>query len=478
MTCQHCGKKIRKDQTVCPWCGKSQNTEKAPEQVRLSAAGATKKRVLTPKQKKWLLGIGITVGAVVLALVVTVVSMLGSMLGQINRESELSEGEIGINSNLQEVKDITNIALFGLDTRNNNESGRSDAIIILSIDRVHDKIKLTSIARDSVVNIEGRGEDKITHAFAYGKAKLAVKTLNQNFGMNITDYAYINFFEFAEIINYIGGVMIDVNTSEMNVMNNHYGPELTSLGFDYQNVATPGYQRLNGPQALAYSRNRYSDSDIGRGNRQKEVLEAMFAEVKDIPMTKYPSVISKVLSTCHTTLTNTEMLSIATWAVSASPSFEQFSLPNTTDCRYTSDSLRGMSVLRYDLDLATKVLHTYIYEDVLDASATVATTAHKTTTKPSSTVGSVTTSTTVSTTTTTTTTALESTGSTESTTTTQAIDPTSASTTDTTDTTTASATDAPDTTTESTADTTADTTTTTAADTTADTTGTTIAEAA
>ncbi len=414
MRCRHCGKKINKKQAVCPWCGESQKAKKVatdeqnPEQVRLSAKGTTKRRRLTDKQRKWLIGIAIAVGAILLAAIVTVVSVIFSMLGNIQRESELSAGEIGINSALPAAKDVKNIALFGLDTRNDDENGRSDAIIILSIDRVHDKIKLTSIARDTLLPIEGYGQSKITHAFGWGKAKLAVKTINQNFGMNITDYAYINFYEFAEIIDFIGGVMIDVDSSEASVMNNHYGPELRRLGFKYVNVSA-GYQRLNGPQALAYSRNRYSDSDVGRGNRQKEVLEAMFTQVKDTPLTKYTSLISQILGMCHTTLSNSELMSIATWAVGNAPTFEQFSLPSK-ECNAQGGNWNDGHgwVYRYDLSLATDILHQFIYEEEAPAGVVVSPTARPTVTAAPVTTttassGNETTTTTIITTTTTTT---------------------------------------------------------------------------
>ena len=381
MRCPNCDKRIRKDQTVCPWCGESHDAEKADNkqegkakraekvaQVQLSADGA-KHRGLSPKQKKTLLIVGISLGAIVLAAVVTVVTVLSTWLGKIQRESELSEGEVAVNSDLPSSDEVQNIALFGLDSRSDNDVGRSDAVIILSIDRVHNKIKLTSIARDTYVAIDDDkswtpDHDKLTHAWAYGKAKLAVKTLNQNFAMNITDYAYINFYEFTDLIDYLGGVMVDVDKAELNIMNNYYGPELRSLGFNYTN-ATTGYVRLTGPQALAYSRNRYTGSDIDRGNRQKEVLEAMFAQVKDTPLTKYPSVISQVLEMVHTTLSNDELMSIAQWVLTAKPTFEQFGLP-TADCNPKSGKdayINGVWYFIYDLDIAKQKLHDFIYEE-------------------------------------------------------------------------------------------------------------------
>ena len=378
MKCSECGRKIRKNQTVCPWCAASQPeapakkkekqpAETEPAQVRLGAQGAEKKGRFTKKQERWIKGICIALAAILLLGLLAgggAYLYIKLLLGKVQYEEKLDPNSLAINSDLPEQTKVQNIALFGLDTRSNDNSGRSDAIVILTLDYVNNKIKLTSIARDTYVAIEGRKDDKLTHAWAYGKGELAVKTLNQNFALNITDYVYLNFYEFVDLIDYIGGVMVDVDANELKVMNNYYGPELRRLGFKYTN-ATTGYVRLNGAQALAYSRNRYTGSDIDRGNRQKEVLEAMFAQVKDIPLTKYPSVISQVLSRCHTTLTENELMDIARWAVTSKPTFEQFGLP-TAACKPKSGKdayVNGVWYFIYDLDIATDLLHQFIYED-------------------------------------------------------------------------------------------------------------------
>ena len=312
-------------------------------------------------KKKKLIIIFSSIGAVVLALIITVVSIVTGYLNQVNRVSDLS-GDLGINSALP-TDDVQNIALFGLDTRNNDESGRSDAMIILSIDRKHNKIKMTSIARDSLVDFGDGKKSKLTHAFGWGGHSLAVKVINKNFGMDITDFAYVNFYEFAGIIDYIGGVEVDVSASEMNVMNRKYTKYIREMGIDCPDVTQTGMQRLNGGQALAYSRNRYTGSDLERGNRQKEVLEAAYAQVKDTPMTKFPALISKILSMCHTNMTNSEMLSIATWAVTKQPSIEQFGLPSKELNAEIGNRGDGYgSVVRYDMQQASQVLYNFIYE--------------------------------------------------------------------------------------------------------------------
>ena len=116
---------------------------------------------------------------------------------------------------------ITNIALFGLDARENEDVGRSDALMILTIDQRHGKLKITSILRDSEVNIDGYGSDKITHAYAYGGPELAIKTLNQNYNLDIEDYVTVNFIQMAEIVDAFGGVEINVTDDEMTEINNN-----------------------------------------------------------------------------------------------------------------------------------------------------------------------------------------------------------------------------------------------------------------
>ncbi len=358
MKCKHCGKSMKKN-GYCPRCGEF--VAEGDGRVSLAGSAQQKKKKLTKKQL-WI-RIGIISLSVLLALSVAVISVVYAYLGRINRESEMS-GDLHINEVLP-TEDVQNIALFGTDSRQDNNSGRSDAIVILTIDRKHNMIKLASIARDTYVDIPGRGYDKINHAYAFGKAPLAVKTINKNFNLNITDYVYINFFEFVELIDYIGGVDIDVNESEMHVMNSNYLWYQQAMGMDFAKITHTGMQHLNGAQALAYSRNRYTGGDTGRGNRHREVLEAMFVAVKDLPITKFPALIGKVMEMCHTTMTDSELMGLATWALTANPGFGSQSLP-TKECNPRSGSaamINGVWYYIYDLDIATNILHKFIYED-------------------------------------------------------------------------------------------------------------------
>ncbi len=261
-----------------------------------------------------------------------------------------------------EYESVKNIALLGIDSRSDNDSGRSDAIIVLTIDQENDKIKLTSIARDTCVEIDGHGKEKLTHAYAYGKHTLAVKTLNKNLGLEISDYVTVNFFGFTRVIDYIGGVEIDVNSKEMNHLNSYVIPKLrkeTSLKCDY--IKGTGKQHLSGAQALCYSRIRKIDSDVERGNRQKEVLAAMFNKVKGSSVTDLPEIAEMVLKQCQTSLSTDDIMDMGFWAITSGPTIENMSIPND-NIKAEGRNENGSWMFFYDLDKASAEIKKFILE--------------------------------------------------------------------------------------------------------------------
>ncbi len=363
MPCINCGAPLENENDIfCPKCykeavsGEKQEVEPAVNDNHRQPIKPKKKK----NKKKTAKILLISFASVLLALVIAAVAILFSYLNKVEKDN--LSGDLGIPSgeDLPFDEDVKNIAFYGLDSRQDNDSGRSDAILILSIDRKNDEIKLTSIARDTYITFESGKGDKLTHAWAYGKANLSVKTLNSNFKLDITDYVSVNFFEFAKIIDYIGGVMIDVDEAEMKVMNDNYIQELNWLGIECDYITEAGYQLLNGGQALAYARNRYTGSDLTRGNRQREVLTAAFEKVKTMNKLKLPKLVDMVLSECTTTLSSSEMLSIGTWALTNSPTIHSLGIP-TTDCNAKGQMINGTSYMVYDLDYASGVIHDFIY---------------------------------------------------------------------------------------------------------------------
>ncbi len=283
---------------------------------------------------------------------------------------EFTPEDLGVNSDLPEG--ITNIALFGLDARSTSSfKGNSDSIMILSINTKTAQVKLTSIMRDSLVVIPGYRTTKINAAYAKGGAALAIKTLNQNFGMNITEYATVNFAGMAEIIDAMGGVMVDVSSSELTQANHHIKYLCKSQGTTPDYIDKKGEQMLNGMQAVAYARIRKTkfqaagtNDDFGRTDRQRYIMEQLLNRALELNATQYPNLIKTCLPYVETSLSYKEILSFA-GLLTKDLKFEQSRVP---DARYVINAgfklSSGASSVYYNLDFASKVLHAFIYDDI------------------------------------------------------------------------------------------------------------------
>ncbi|HII4467606.1 LCP family protein [Clostridium perfringens] len=195
--------------------------------------------------------------------------------------------------------------------------------------------------RDSYVDITEHGDDKITHAYAFGGSKIAMKTLNENFKVNIEDFMAVNFTSLPEIIDKLGGVKI-----------NHI-PGITS----------PGEQVLNGEEALAYSRIRYATGgDYKRIERQRVVLEAVFEKLKSTPTKEYPSLIDDFLPYIETNMSSMDMIKLATDAA-------QLVKGNLETARFPLDGycdgkmINGVWYLVYDRQATLNQIEEYIYDN-------------------------------------------------------------------------------------------------------------------
>lgn len=246
-----------------------------------------------------------------------------------------------------EDKKVTNILLLGLDRENEGEHARSDSIMIASVDRRNKKIKLTSIMRDTYVDIEGRGMDKIGHAYAFGGPELAIKTVNQNFNMNIRDFVAIDFAGFENVIDAMDGVEIDVKPNEVS----------------HVKVNNSGLQTLNGRQALAYSRIRKTgNGDYERTERQRVVMEEMLNKALSLNVTRYPGLLNQTLPYVDTSLPKMKMLSLGTnVATSNIRDVEQYRLP--ADGHLEHQMINGIFyILPRDMDDNIALLKDFIYE--------------------------------------------------------------------------------------------------------------------
>lgn len=266
-----------------------------------------------------------------------------------------------IKSNLKEVQGITNILLIGCDARNLKENSRSDAIIILTIDEVHKKLKLTSIMRDSYVKIPGHTEQKITHSLAYGGTSLLINTIENNFNIKLDKFVLINFFGFKDLIDSIGGLDIYVKQNEVNEINKC----ITSFYKDTPHlIKTYGTQHLDGQQVLSYSRIRHvGNGSYERTERQRKIISLIIDKLKDTPIIKYPMLASKLLPYVKTNLSINEILDCS-YTVHKINNFNisQLQIPLNELSYSTLYGNKGW-VLLMDKPQNAKVLNNYIFQD-------------------------------------------------------------------------------------------------------------------
>ncbi|MDM0943886.1 LCP family protein [Clostridium perfringens] len=291
---------------------------------------------------------------IILALILVILGLIGVSTYYINlkinkvEKVEINRENLSINEKqVKEENHIKNIALFGIDAPK-EKVGRSDAIMILTLDEEHKVMKLTSIMRDSYVDIPGHGDDKITHAYAFGGPELAMKTLNENFKVNVEDFMAVNFTSLPEIIDKLGGVKINIIPEEI-----HHIPGITS----------PGQQVLNGEEALAYSRIRYATGgDYKRTERQRVVLEAVFEKLKSTPTKEYPSLIDDFLPYIETNMSSMDMIKLATDVaplVKGNLETARFPLDGYCDGKM----INGVWYLVYDRQATLNQIQEYIYDN-------------------------------------------------------------------------------------------------------------------
>ncbi|GIM28290.1 LytR family transcriptional regulator [Clostridium polyendosporum] len=299
-----------------------------------------------------------------------------NLLNKVNKtEISKSNDDLGIDNSVTEQfkdkeDDIINIAFFGVDQMNPGERGRSDSTMVLTIDTKTKKIKMTSIMRDSYVAIEGYGKDKLNHAYAFGGPQLAIKTLNQNYGLNIKDFVAVNFGELSKIIDELGGVDINIKDYEVKMVNAYIDSVADIIKQPGKHISQPGLQTLSGVQAVAYTRIRYvGNGDFERTERQRTVLTALFNKIKNAGVANYPSMVNKLLPYVETSLSSINLIKIGTNALSTGvTNLEQERFPLDGYC--TGATINGVWYLKFDEEATKEQMQKYIFEDVKPTAAT------------------------------------------------------------------------------------------------------------
>ena len=287
------------------------------------------------------------------------------------RYRELNPDNLGLSSSGEQLNDdkndhsITNIALFGVDEREGETAFRSDAIMVLTVDKQNNKLKLSTVMRDSYVPIDDHGKDKIAHAYFYGGPELAVKTLNQNFDLNIREYATVNFNQMAQIVDSVGGVDIELSEAERKDANRSIWEQSEVAGLPPDYIGSAGLQTLNGTQAVAYARIRYvGNADFQRTSRQREVLRQIFEKVKKMNPLDYPGFAKKLLPCIETSLSIGEIMDLG-GIMLRDVTFEEMRFPDSRDLIGKDGTTRvnGTDYLNLDIELTKDHMHQFIFDD-------------------------------------------------------------------------------------------------------------------
>lgn len=262
---------------------------------------------------------------------------------------------------------IKSIALFGTDAgRDKYDVPHSDSIIIATIDPQRKKIKLTSIMRDTNVYIKGHGKRKICDAYALGGPQLALRTINENFGLSVRDYATVNFFTLEKAIDILGGVTVDIKPGELRELN--YRVE-EAAGLQKKApvlLKNAGVQNLNGIQAVAYCRIRkIGGGDFERTSRQRVVLSKLIDKVQSSGVMKYHFLASEIFPLVETSLSNSDILKLGRQVITTGiDNVEQQRFPLDGYCK--GEMIKGVwyLTLKPNAQTTREQMANYIYKDV------------------------------------------------------------------------------------------------------------------
>ena len=250
---------------------------------------------------------------------------------------------------------ITNILLIGQDRREGEDTkqARSDTMILCSFNQKTGQITMTSFLRDLYVPIPGHGSNRINAAYSIGGMELLRQTIQENFQVYIDGCVEVDFVQFTQIIDLLGGVQIPLRQDEADIINQETGSALTE-----------GEQLLNGEQALAYSRIRYLDldGDFSRTNRQRKVMTALAETLRSAQISKVIPTLSKVLPMITTDMKSSQILLLAIELLPQLSDAQIASQRIPADGSYTDQTIDGMAVLVADMEKSRNLLRQSLLE--------------------------------------------------------------------------------------------------------------------
>lgn len=319
------------------------------------------------KRKRSSLSIGAKIAlglcGVLLILVLAAIGVLASKMGKLKTRT-LDADKLSISDELEyDETGYLNVALFGLDTRENNEEmgSRSDTIMIASLNRETKDVKLVSVYRDTLLQQDDGTYNKANAAYSFGEAEEAVAMLNRNLDMDIRHYVTVDFSALVDVIDALGGIEIEVTEEEIPYINGYAVEIIENTGVDTWAVTEPGLQKLTGVQATAYARIRYTTGDdFKRAERQRTVLTRIAEKAQGASLSTLNKIIDRVFPKVETNFTLPEILAYA-------KDVKKYNLCKTTGFPEDRDTMdygdAGNVVIPVDLKDNVIQLHEYLFGD-------------------------------------------------------------------------------------------------------------------
>ncbi len=289
--------------------------EKMRAQSRKGDAARNGNKKRRKRRRKNSIGKKIALGVLIalLILVLAAIGVLASKMSKLETE-ELNPDKLSISDELTyDETGYLNVALFGLDTRENDEEmgTRSDTIIIASLNRETKEIRMASIYRDTLLQQDDGTYNKANVAYSFGEEEEAVAMLNRNLDLNIQHYVTVDFSAMVDVIDALGGIPIDVKEEEIPYINGYACEIIENTGVDTWAVTEPGLQNLTGVQATAYARIRAIGDDYQRAERQRGVLTQIAVKAQQANLSTLNKIIDRVFPKVKTNFKLTEILAYA-----------------------------------------------------------------------------------------------------------------------------------------------------------------------
>nr|WP_296266124.1 LCP family protein [uncultured Merdimonas sp.] len=323
----------------------------------------------------WSLGkkIAVILSSTLLAVLAIGTVILASKMSKIET-TKLDAEKLNISDEVEHETGYVNVALFGLDSRDNNlgEGNRSDTIMIASLNRETKEVKLVSVYRDTLLELDDGSFNKANAAYSFGGPEAAISMLNRNLDMNIEKYVTVNFNALVDVIDALDGLDLHLTEEEVVHMNNYCVETSKVTGKDYERIEpeVEGDYHLNGVQAVSYARIRYTaGGDFTRAERQRTVLQLIGEKAQSMSISTINKIIDQVFPQISTNFTLAEMVSYASdltdYKVGETKGFPE---DNTTD---TLNEV-GSVVIPNSLSQSVQELHQFLFgSDGYTVSSTV-----------------------------------------------------------------------------------------------------------